>query len=96
MRAPRICSPRSSRFTSSKSFANPAITVGRMFSDTFAGIAPASVPGFVVAQLVGGVVAIVVSRTLYPDVTPAEAADVVVPHDGGVEAIAAVPSPPSG
>jgi arsenate reductase len=52
-------------FTSSTSFANPAITVGRMFSDTFAGIAPASVPGFVVAQLVGGVVAIVVIRTLY-------------------------------
>ena len=69
-------------FTSSTSFANPAITVGRMFSDTFAGIAPASVPGFVVAQLVGGVVAIVAIRTLYPDVTPAEAADVVVPHDG--------------
>ena len=41
-------------FTSSASFANPAITVGRMFSNTFAGIAPASVPGFVVAQLVGG------------------------------------------
>ena len=48
-----------------------------MFSDTFAGIAPASVPGYVVAQLVGGIVAIVVLRTLYPDVTPAEAADVV-------------------
>ena len=41
-------------FTSSTSFANPAIDVGRMFSDTFAGIAPASVPAFVVAQLVGG------------------------------------------
>ena len=52
-----------------------------MFSDTFAGIAPASVPAFVVAQLVGGVVAVAVIRTLYPDVTPAEAADVVVPHD---------------
>jgi glycerol uptake facilitator-like aquaporin len=69
-------------FTSSTSFANPAITVGRMFSDTFAGIAPASAPGFVVAQLVGGLVAIAVIRTLYPDVTPSEAADVVVPHDG--------------
>ena len=69
-------------FTSSTSFANPAITVGRMFSDTFAGIAPASVPGFVVAQLVGGVVAVGVVRALYPGVTPAEAADVVVPHDG--------------
>ena len=41
-------------FTSSASFANPAISVGRMFSNTFAGIAPASVPGYVVAQLVGG------------------------------------------
>jgi glycerol uptake facilitator-like aquaporin len=69
-------------FTSSTSFANPAITVGRMFSDTFAGIAPASVPGFVVAQLVGGVCAIVVLRTLYPDVTAAEAAEVVMPHHG--------------
>jgi arsenate reductase len=64
-------------FTSSTSFANPAITVGRMFSNTFAGIAPASVPGFVVAQLAGGAVAIVAIRALYPDVTPAEAADVV-------------------
>jgi glycerol uptake facilitator-like aquaporin len=72
-------------FTSSTSFANPAITVGRMFSDTFAGIAPASVPGFVAAQLVGGVIAIGVIRTLYPDVTPAEAADVVIPHDGAPE-----------
>ncbi len=69
-------------FTSSTSFANPAISVGRMFSDTFAGIAPASVPAYVLAQLVGGAVAIGLIRTLYPDVTPAEAADVVVPHDG--------------
>jgi arsenate reductase len=67
-------------FTSSTSFANPAISVGRIFSDTFAGIAPASVPGFAVAELVGGLVAIGVIRTLYPDVTPAEAADVVLPH----------------
>jgi arsenate reductase len=67
-------------FTSSASFANPAITVGRMFSNTFAGIAPASVPGFVVAQLVGGACAILVLRVLYPDVTPAEAAEVVLPH----------------
>jgi arsenate reductase len=67
-------------FTSSTSFANPAITVGRMFSDTFAGIAPAAVPAFVVAQLAGGAVAFGLIRTLYPDVTPAEAADVVMPH----------------
>ena len=45
-------------FTSSTSFANPAITVGRMFSNTFAGIAPSSVPGFVAAQVVGGAVAV--------------------------------------
>jgi glycerol uptake facilitator-like aquaporin len=53
-------------FTSSTSFANPAITVGRMFSDTFAGIAPASVPAFVIAQLAGGVVALAALRVLYP------------------------------
>jgi arsenate reductase len=53
------------------SFANPAITVGRMFSDTFAGIAPASVPGFVIAQLAGGVASFALIQTLYPDVTPA-------------------------
>jgi glycerol uptake facilitator-like aquaporin len=68
-------------FTSSTSFANPAITVGRMFSDTFAGIAPASVPGFVVAQLVGGGLAVVLIRALYPDVGPRAAADVVLPHE---------------
>ncbi len=67
-------------FTSSASFANPAISVGRMFSNTFAGIAPASVPGFVTAQLVGCASAILVLRVLYPDVTPAEAAEVVLPH----------------
>ena len=67
-------------FTSSASFANPAISVGRMFSNTFAGIAPASVPGYVVAQLVGCVCAIVVVRVLYPDLTPDEAAEAVMPH----------------
>jgi glycerol uptake facilitator-like aquaporin len=53
-------------FTSSTSFANPAITVGRIFSDTFAGIAPASSPAFVAAQLVGGVAAVVLVTALYP------------------------------
>ena len=67
-------------FTSSTSFANPAISIGRIFSDTFAGIAPASVPGFVAAQLVGGLAAIIVLRTLYPHVTADEAAQVVIPH----------------
>src|SRR3954447_22111174 len=69
-------------FTSSTSFANPAITVGRMFSDTFAGIAPASAPGFIAAQLVGALAALGLIRALYPQVTAAEAADVVVPHEG--------------
>ena len=67
-------------FTSSTSFANPAISVGRMFSNTFAGIAPASVSGFVVAQLLGGACAILAVRVLYPGLTPGEAAEAVVPH----------------
>jgi arsenate reductase len=67
-------------FTSSASFANPAISVGRMLSNTFAGIAPASVPSFVLAQLLGGACAILAIRVLYPDVTPGEAAELVVPH----------------
>jgi arsenate reductase len=68
-------------FTSSTSFANPAIAIGRMFSDTFAGIAPASVPAFVLAQLLGGAGAMLALRVLYPDVSPADAAAVVLPHD---------------
>jgi arsenate reductase len=76
-------------FTSSSSFANPAISIGRMFSDTFAGIAPASVPGFVAAQLVGCVCAVLLVRLLYPDVTPTEAAEVLLAHADG----AAQPTP---
>ena len=53
-------------FTSSTSFANPAITVARSLSDTFAGIAPANVPGFVLAQLLGAATAAVVARWLFP------------------------------
>jgi glycerol uptake facilitator-like aquaporin len=67
-------------FTSSTSFANPAISIGRIFSNTFAGIAPASVPGFLVAQVLGGAIAVLAIRALYPDVTVAEAATVVVAH----------------
>jgi arsenate reductase len=51
-----------------------------MFSDTFAGIAPASVPAFVLAQLVGALAALAAVRALYPDLAPAEAQEVVVPH----------------
>ena len=61
-------------FTSSTSFANPAITIGRMFSATFAGIAPASVPGFIAAQIIGGGLGVVIIRALYPAVTAAEEA----------------------
>ena len=57
-------------FTSSTSFANPAITVARSLSDSFAGIAPANVAGFVVAQLAGAVLALGVCRVLFPDETP--------------------------
>jgi glycerol uptake facilitator-like aquaporin len=77
-------------FTSSSSFANPAITVGRMFSDTFAGIAPASVPAYVLAQVAGAVAAAIVLRALYPSILPADAAMVVLPHpDSGALATGA-------
>lgn len=66
-------------FTSSTSFANPAVTVGRMFSDSFAGIAPSSAPVFIAAQMVGAVVGLALTRALYPDVAKS-ADDVVVPH----------------
>src|SRR4051812_39178834 len=68
-------------FTSSTSFANPAITVGRTLSDTFAGIAPASVPSFVAAQLVGGALAFALVRALYPGLRPEQAGDVVIAHE---------------
>ena len=69
-------------FTSSTSFANPAITIGRMFSDTFAGhrpvlgAAPSSPRRSSAASLAVGVI-----KALYPAITPAEAADIIVPHD---------------
>jgi arsenate reductase (thioredoxin) len=58
-------------FTSSTSFANPAVTVGRAFTDTFAGIAPSSIPAFVAAQLVGLVVGVALLAVLYPSAGPA-------------------------
>jgi glycerol uptake facilitator-like aquaporin len=67
-------------FTSSTSFANPAITIGRMFSDSFAGIAPSSAPAFIAAQLIGGALAVLVIRALYPRLAPADAAEIIVPH----------------
>jgi hypothetical protein len=51
-----------------------------MFSNSFAGIAPSSVPSVIGAQIAGGALAVVVIRVLYPDVSPADAAEIVVPH----------------
>jgi glycerol uptake facilitator-like aquaporin len=69
-------------FTASTSFANPAVTLARAASDTFAGIRPADAPGFVVAQLLGAAAATALFRWLVPAL-PAEAGDLVVPHGGG-------------
>jgi arsenate reductase len=67
-------------FTSSTSFANPAVTVARSLTDTFAGIRPTSVPVFVLAQLTGGMIAVMLA--LFLDSSLVEQADkVVVPHD---------------
>jgi len=67
-------------FTSSTSFANPAVTIARMFSDTFAGISPASVPLFVAFQIIGAALGTALVVTLYPNAPPAADA-VVVPPD---------------
>jgi arsenate reductase len=66
-------------FTSSTSFANPAVTIGRSLTNTFAGIEPSSVPAFVVAQIVGALAAITLAVFLFPHIP---AADLVVPHEG--------------
>ena len=66
-------------FTSSTSFANPAVTVARMLSNTFAGIAPSSAPWFIVAEVVGAALAVGVIRVLYPSVAEV-ARDLIVPH----------------
>ncbi|TDC39786.1 aquaporin family protein [Micromonospora sp. 15K316] len=73
-------------FTSSTSFANPAVTVGRAFTDTFAGIAPVSVPGFVAAQLVGGLVAVAALAAWYPHAGRAAGAVLVPPLSQEAEA----------
>lgn len=65
-------------FTSSTSFANPAVTIGRMFSDTFAGISPASVPAFIGAQLIGAAVGVAITLLLFPAIGRS-AGDVVIP-----------------
>lgn len=66
-------------FTSSTSFANPAVTLARSMTDTFSGIRPVDVPGFVAAQLAGAMAATALFAWLIPPLA-AEAKDVVVPH----------------
>jgi arsenate reductase len=53
-------------FTASTSFANPAVTIGRAFTNTYAGIAPASVPAFIAAQVIGGAIGTLLAIALYP------------------------------
>ena len=65
--------------TSVQIIANPAVTIGRMFSDTFAGIAPGSAPGFIAAQIVGTLIGLGLIILLYPGIA-VSADDVVVPH----------------
>jgi glycerol uptake facilitator-like aquaporin len=65
-------------FTSSTSFANPAVTVARSLSNTFAGIAPSSVPMFVVMQVIGALLAVALGAFLFPGIP---ATDLVVPHE---------------
>ena len=57
-------------FTSSTSFANPAVTIGRSVTDTFAGIAPGSVAGFIVAQAIGAALGAMLANALFPDQPP--------------------------
>jgi glycerol uptake facilitator-like aquaporin len=71
-------------FTASTSFANPAVTMARAASDTFAGIRPADVPAFIAAQLLGATAATLLFRWLVPAL-PQRAAELVVPHGAGTE-----------
>ena len=81
-------------FTSSTSFANPAITIGRMFSNTFAGIAPSSVPEFIAAQVVGGAIGLPLIKFLYPDRASSDADELVPRTEGpGPAAVSAVDDP---
>lgn len=75
-------------FTSSTSFANPAITIGRIFSDTFAGIAPASAPGYLGAQLLGALIGWLLVRALFPQrpLGESERAAAPVTASGGIVA----------
>jgi glycerol uptake facilitator-like aquaporin len=71
-------------FTASTSFANPAVTIARSLSDTFAGIRPSDVPLFVIAQFAGGISATILFRWLAPGLPPG-AKDIVLPHGAEIE-----------
>lgn len=71
-------------FTASTSFANPAVTIARSLTDTFSGVRPADVPGFIVGQLAGAIAATLLFRWLVPSLR-SQANAVVVPHDAGRE-----------
>ena len=71
-------------FTASTSFANPAVTLARAFTNTFAGICPTDAPGFIVVQILGAFTATILFRWLVPSL-PSEAREVVFPHTAGRE-----------
>lgn len=71
-------------FTSSTSFANPAVTLARSFTDTFSGIRPSDAPGFVAAQLAGAAAATALFRWLVPTL-PQDSRDVLLRHDGEID-----------
>jgi glycerol uptake facilitator-like aquaporin len=71
-------------FTASTSFANPAVTIARTLSDTFAGIRPSDAPWFIVAQLLGAVASTILFRWLVPNLNR-DAKNVIVAHDNGVD-----------
>jgi len=73
-------------FTASTSFANPAVTMARTLSNTFAGIAWRSAPAFILAQLVGAAIAVGIVAVLYPRMT-AVAAEVLIPHEAAKESV---------
>lgn len=83
-------------FTSSGSFANPAGTIGRSFSDSFTGIAPQSLPGFVAAQLVGGILGLVLAAVLYGSNRQAAAADTADADANAAETAAGMPADAAG
>jgi arsenate reductase len=68
-------------FTSSASFANPAVTIAREFSNSFTGISPSSVPWFIGAQIVGAGLALLALKALFPGIGRSQAVRVVIPHE---------------